>query len=321
MVILAALVLGFACNEPSIRTGDAHSSNQVQDSVANVNLVVLGTVQDAGSPHIACTRACCRDLFLYPDTARKVVCLGLMDNQARKSFLFEATPDITAQMKALKRLATFRDNETPDGIFITHAHIGHYAGLMYLGKEAMNAEEVPVFAMPRLKLFLEHNGPWDQLVRNHNIAIQELRDKEKTQLSENLGVTPLLVPHRDEYSETVGFIIQGPNKKALFIPDIDKWVKWDMNIIEVISGVDYAFIDGTFFDTEEINHRNISEIPHPFIIESMELFSELPLAERNKIFFIHFNHTNPVLNPASEASREVIEKGFNIARFKDMFQL
>ena len=282
---------------------------------------ILGTVQDAGSPHAACQKSCCEDLFENPDPKRKVVSLGLADLKFGKKYLFEATPDLTTQMKALKNFGHNDAKETPDGIFLTHAHIGHYTGLMYLGKEAMNANEVPVYAMPGMKLFLENNGPWSQLVTNHNIVLQEIKGQKEVSLTEHLSVKPLKVPHRDEYSETVGYVINGPNKRALFIPDIDKWEKWQLDIIEEIKNVDFAFLDATFFDGEEINNRDIAQIPHPFIIESMKKFETLPTEEKNKIIFIHFNHTNPVLNPQSEASKRVLEKGFGIARIGDVFEL
>eukprot|EP00957_Ditylum_brightwellii_P156501 11911053-Ditylum_brightwellii.AAC.1 len=67
--------------------------------------------------------------------------------------------------------------KTPDGIFLTHAHIGHYTGLMYLGREALGAVDVPVYAMPRMRSFLKNNGPWSQLVSLGNINIQNLEEK------------------------------------------------------------------------------------------------------------------------------------------------
>mgnify|MGYP003146098151 FL=1 len=295
-------------------------SSEENDVITETSLVILGTIQDAGSPHIACKKACCAGLFNSPDSLRKVVSLGLIDPNNNKSFLFEATPDITTQTKKLKQLAD-NNNELPDGIFVTHAHIGHYSGLMYLGKEATNAPSVPVYAMPRMKTFLETNGPWSQLVNNSNIALLQLQNNEEVVLTSNITVTPFLVPHRDEFSETVGYKIQGPNKAALFIPDIDKWEKWETNISEAIKKVDYAFVDATFYDGEEINTRDISEIPHPFIIESMSLLENLPSEEKKKLFFIHFNHTNPVIDPTSEAFNQVLKNGFNIARINTVIKL
>jgi pyrroloquinoline quinone biosynthesis protein B len=119
----------------------------------------------------------------------------------------------------------------------------------------------------------------------------------------------------------VGFVIEGPNKKVLFIPDIDKWSKWDKFIVEEIQKVDQAFIDGTFYDGKEINNRDIAEIPHPFVIESMELFKKLEPVQKSKICFIHFNHTNPLLDASSEESKTVKEKGFNIAQKGEVFAL
>lgn len=293
-------------------------------SIKNLNstsIVVLGTVQDAGSPQIACKKDCCRDLFNNPDNNRKVVSLGLIDPENNSKYLFEATPDLPEQLHLLDQFFPGKNKTIPDGIFLTHAHIGHYTGLMFLGKEAMSSNSVPVFTMPAMKKFLENNGPWSNLVANKNIALRELMNDSVVDLTSNLKVVAHTVPHRDEYSETVGFTITGPHKKALFIPDIDKWSKWNKNIMEEIKNVDYAFIDATFFDSEEINNRDISEIPHPFVIESMKRFESLNAAEKNKIIFIHFNHTNPLLNERSPQFRDVEKKGFRVARINDVFEL
>jgi pyrroloquinoline quinone biosynthesis protein B len=287
---------------------------------AQPSIVVLGTVQDAGSPQIGCTKDCCKKLFAKPDVTRKVVSLGLVDLVHKSSYLFEATPDIATQLHLLKSFSN-TDTDLPNGIFLTHAHIGHYTGLMYLGKEAHNTQQVPVYSMPRMKTYLEQNGPWSQLVSQKNIVLNPLTNEVPVQLNPSLQVTPLLVPHRDEYSETVGFIVNGPNKRALFIPDIDKWEKWNRNIDSLIATVDYAFIDATFFDAAEINNRNINEIPHPFVIESMKRFEKLSATDKKKIYFIHFNHTNPLLVPESEASKKVLSAGFQIAGLGNVFKL
>ena len=319
-VIWALLLIGNVLIVNSQDNGN-HQKLSVLDNKEGAYLIVLGTVQDAGSPHIACQKTCCEDLFDHPDPGRKVVSLGLIDQKVGKKYLFEATPDMTTQMKALTRFGVDGASETPDGIFLTHAHIGHYTGLMYLGKEAMNAKQVPVYTMPKMKLFLETNGPWSQLVMNHNIVLKEIEGQKEVSLTTQLKIRPLEVPHRDEYSETVGYVISGPNKSALFIPDIDKWEKWELDIIEEIKKVDYAFLDATFFDGKEINNRDISEIPHPFVIESMKKFEMMTLEEKSKIIFIHFNHTNPMLDPQSKASETVRENGFRIARINDVFEM
>ena len=226
---------------------------------------------------------------------------------------------ISFQLHHLQQVSNH--SELPNGIFITHAHIGHYTGLMHLGKEAMNSKGVKVYTMNGMRRFLTQNGPWSQLVTNSNINLVSLEASKEITLNKSLSVTPFLVPHRDEYSETVGFKIKGKNKTALFIPDIDKWNKWEQSIIKEIRNVDYAFIDGTFYSGAEIGHRNIAEIPHPFIEESLNLFKELSLEERNKVYFIHYNHTNPVLDIENRACKEIQDKGFHLARKNDRFML
>ncbi len=276
-----------------------------------VKLVVLGIAQDAGSPQIACKKDCCIDLWKTGKT-EAVVSLGLIDTKNQKHFLFEATPNITQQLQTLNTVAG--NGSDFDGIFLTHAHMGHYSGLLFLGKEALGGQSVPVYALPKMRQYLSNNGPWEQLISEQNIALQALTAFKEERISEEIKVTPIQVPHRDEYSETVGYLIKGPHKTALFIPDIDKWERWDTAIESLIKEVDYALLDATFFDGSELPNRDMAAIPHPFVKESLARFEPLEIKEKNKIYFIHFNHTNPLLKESSQESKEVGAKGYHIAR-------
>jgi len=279
-------------------------------------LKILGVAQDAGFPQINCYKSCCKDLWNDKYLRKMVSCIGIADEENQTCYLLDATPDIKDQLSILQKNQTLQLG----GIFLTHAHMGHYTGLMHLGREAMGAKKIPVYAMPRMGKMLEENAPWSQLVKLENIEIQPIQNQVEVALK-NIKVTPLQVPHRDEFSETVGFKIRSKNKSALFIPDIDKWKKWDSNILDEIRKVDYAFLDGTFFQNGEIPGRDMSLIPHPFMEESMDLFKELPTEEKNKIYFIHFNHTNPVLQSASKAKTEIQNNGFHIAEEGQVFDL
>ena len=272
-------------------------------------LKILGTVQDGGIPHLGCNKKCCKDYFKKGYSKKHVVSLGISDLKENKNYLIEASPDISFQLNNFLK----NGNKNLNGIFITHAHIGHYSGLTNLGREVLNSSKMPLFLMPKMTEFISTNGPWDQLVKLKNVELKKIFNEKPIELSEGLSIIPFKVPHRDEYSETVGFKIIGPKKTALFIPDIDKWNKWDKSIKNLITEVDYAFLDGTFYDSKEINNRDISEIPHPFIIESLELFKDLKESDRNKIYYIHLNHTNPLLNFESEEYQNVVSKGYNVA--------
>lgn len=317
LLFVSFLCLFLSCNEGVKNT----NVTEKKDAAKTVELIILGTLQDAGSPHIACKKECCSSLFENPDATRKVVSLGVVDHVNKETFLFEATPDISEQAKLLKNYTSWDATELPTRIFLTHAHIGHYTGLMYLGKEATNANHLPVYTMPKMKTFLEENGPWSQLVSNKNIDIHPIEKNKTLSMTSVLKIVPMQVPHRDEFSETVGYKIIGPNKTVLFIPDIDKWEKWETSITELIKTVDYAFLDASFYDGDELNTRDISQIPHPFVIESMALFEKLSDEDKAKIHFIHFNHTNALLNLESEQAQKVLENGFKIAQFKQKFVL
>jgi pyrroloquinoline quinone biosynthesis protein B len=287
-------------------------TNTIKKNKSNdVVLKVLGTIQDGGIPHMGCNKICCLKYFKNNTFRVGVSSLGISNLKNETNYLIDATPNINHQLKAL--IGTSNTSEKLNGIFLTHAHMGHYSGLLNFGREAMNSKNIPLYLMPRFYNFIQDNGPWNQLVKLENVMLKRIYDREKITLESNLSITPIQVPHRDEYSETVGFLIEGNTKSALYIPDIDKWEKWNNSIVELIKNVDYAFLDGTFYDEKEVNNRDISEIPHPFIIESLKLFNPLDKSEKNKIYFIHLNHTNPLLNSDSSEYNRVIREGFNVA--------
>lgn len=301
--------------------------------------VVLGIAQDAGYPQAGCRRVCCVAAWEQPVLRRHVACLALVDPQSGERWLIDATPDLPAQLRELDRVAmplsaasvrapsesttaaSIAQLPTPSpvigpalsGILLTHAHIGHYTGLMHLGREVMGARAVPVMALPRMRAFLEGNGPWDQLVRLENIALVTLQANVPIALNARLSATPLRVPHRDEYSETCGFVVTGPRHAVAWIPDIDKWERWETSLPDLLRRVDVAYVDGTFYANGELPGRNMSEIPHPFIEETLAILSRVPDAELAKVRFVHLNHTNPALQPGSDAQRRIEAAGARVA--------
>ena len=280
-------------------------------------VIVLGIAQDGGVPHASCSKSCCINRWDKPEKKVMVTSLGIVDPNTNETWMIDATPDFPKQFELL----TQNNQEKLKGIFLTHAHMGHYTGLMHLGREVMGAKSIPVYAMPRMKKYLSSNGPWSQLVILDNIVLNKLKNGKKVKLNKRMSITPFLVPHRDEYSETVGYKIQGPDKSLIFIPDIDKWEKWDKDIVNIASENDYALIDGSFYTANELPGRDISEIPHPFIIESMAKFKSLSNNDKFKIHFIHLNHTNPALTNNSNAQNQIKNTGFNIAQRGQAFKL
>jgi len=244
-----------------------------------------------------------------------------VDPASQERWIIDATPDFRDQLRLLDESFPVTAKPGINGVFLTHGHIGHYAGLVHLGREVMGTKTIPVYAMPRMIAFLENNGPWDQLIRLNNISLRPLEDGAAVKLNERITITPFMVPHRDEYTETVGYRIDGPSKSVIYISDIDKWDRWDVSIVDLISQVSRAYLDATFYEEGEIPGRNMVDIPHPFIEESMHLFDGLPAGEKSKIHFIHFNHSNPLLDRNSEAFRRVEDAGYHVAEQLEVFNL
>jgi pyrroloquinoline quinone biosynthesis protein B len=302
--LLAGIFLVFI----SCKDSKPEQSFQVEEPY----IFVLGVAQDAGYPQAGCEKACCERVYQDSKNKRFVSSIALVDPISKEYWIFDATPDFREQLKLVS--THLNTKYLPNGILLTHAHIGHYTGLMHLGREAIGAENVPVYAMPKMHSFLSENGPWSQLVLLKNIRLNPIEAENKIVLNERISVVPFPVPHRDEYSETVGFRIEYNDRSAVFIPDIDKWNRWDTSIVDVVKDTDIALLDATFFEDGEIEGRSMSEIPHPFVTESMNLFEGLSSNDKTKIYFTHFNHTNPLLIEGSPAQKAVILKGFNIAK-------
>jgi len=256
-------------------------------------LVVLGIAQDGGVPHLGCETGPCGAVRRGERRAEKVACLGLTDGE--RAFLFDATPDLPSQVHAMGVRA-------PSGVFLTHAHIGHYTGLVHLGKEVLGARGLPVYATEKMRHFLGSNAPWRALVEGGNV---DLRDNADVDLG-GVRVKALRVPHRDEYADTVGYLIEGPRTKTLFVPDIDRWEQWDRDLRTIVASVDHAFLDATFFSGDEMPGRDIAKVPHPLVTDTMSRLDGLGA----KVRFIHLNHTNPLLDDAAPAER----RGFRVAR-------
>jgi pyrroloquinoline quinone biosynthesis protein B len=263
-------------------------------------VLVLGIAQDGGYPQAGCIRADCVAAWRNPKLRQRVASLAIVDPQSHQRWIIDATPDFPSQLASLDAAAP-RGTALLDGILLTHAHIGHYLGLAHLGREVLGAHSIKVYAMPRMREFLENNGPWWQLVKLQNIALVPIEDGVPLTLNERITVTPLRVPHRDEYSETIGFIVRGPSRSILWLPDIDKWEKWSTPLESVLAQVDVAYIDGTFYDATELPGRDLREIPHPLMTETLARLAKSPL--RTKVRFIHLNQSNPLLR---ERRRDVV---------------
>lgn len=278
---------------------------------AKIDLVVLGVAQDAGYPQAGCNQACCRPYRDGKEPRHFAASLALLDREGNRAWLFEATPDWKDQLELLRRE---NGGKAPAiaGIFLTHAHYGHYAGLLQLGREVMGAKGVPVYVLPRFKSFLQKNGPWSQLVELENIELRPLEDGVPQEILPGVTVRPLVVPHRDEFSETAGFKVEGLERRVLFLPDIDKWEKWGRRIEDELAQVDLAYLDATFFADGELPGRNMAEIPHPFVAETLRRLDPLPAGQRAKVHFLHFNHTNPLLTDPGKR-HELRVRGYQVA--------
>ncbi len=297
----------------------------------HVTAVVLGIMQDGGLPHAGCRCARCEGAFADPARAEYVACLGLVDNREKETavYLFDATPDIKYQLNLLAgvlgghptrpeaaawppRRSPYRLRQ-PDGIFLTHAHMGHIGGLPQLGPEAMAITQLPIYASRELGHMLLENALWQPLV--DNLRIVPLVAGQTVDLAADVSVTAVPVPHRDEWGAgTFAFLIQGPERRLLYLPDIDDWAQWP-EAEATLSSVDVALVDASFFSSDELGGR--SPVAHPLIPDTLARFAHLP----TQLVLTHLNHTNPLLDEGSAARTAVHQSSAHIAFTGQQFPL
>ena len=293
-----------------VATGDG--PGELGDRDGRFELFVLGIAQDGGLPHLGCQKACCTEArakgrALYP------ACLGVVDRETGRKLLIEVTPAVEAQVALLDRLSGVpgAPRRPADAVLITHAHIGHYSGLVHFGREVASTAKIPVHVSERMAGFLRNNSPWSQLVELQQIELRTVTPGTPVTPLPGLEVTAFSVPHRDEFSDTLAFRLRGSHHTVLFVPDIDRW--GDTTLEELLDGVDVAYLDATFFDGRELPGRDLSEIPHPLMVQTMERLGERAARNPGRIRFIHLNHTNPALHDP-DLRHSIRDRGFRVAQ-------
>lgn len=286
------------------------------EPMSGPRLRVLGIAQDGGLPHAACDCERCDAARRDPARASTVASVAVITSE-RDVWLVDATPDLPRQLDLLADVRTLEpgrvDRSPVSGVLLTHAHMGHYLGLAHLGYEAISAEPTPVHASERMVEFLSANAPWDQLVRLEQISPRVATPGQVVELGGGVRAEPLLVPHRGEYTDTLAWYIAGPNTRSLYIPDTDPWAKWTTSIDAALADVDLLLLDGTFYSADELPGRDVSEIGHPLMTDSMDRLAD-HVAAGLQVWFIHLNHSNPTLDPDSPQRRELEARGFAIAQ-------
>ncbi len=311
-----ALAVLTACGTPEPSGRPAPDSPAAP--VSRYEVFVLGIAQDGGLPHVGCTKPCC---VTARATGRRETpaSLGIHDRATGKLLLVEATPGIESQLALLHRLAEVgpRPQQAPvDGVLITHAHIGHYLGLAHFGREVASTDGLPVYGTERFASFLRQHGPWSQLCALDQIEPVVLPMGAEHEVLDGLFVEAVAVPHRDEFSDTVAFRIRGPQRRVLFVPDVDRWDAAPGLLDRLLDGVDVAWLDATFYDGREVPGRDLAEIPHPPMVDTMARLAEEARARPGRLRFIHLNHSNPALSDAGIRA-EVEARGFAIASAGD----
>lgn len=272
--------------------------------------IVLGTAQDGGLPHAGCACGACTQARREPARVRRVASLGVVGRTGR-TLLVDATPDFPAQAAALAAAAG-REQPVPDALLLTHAHMGHYLGLAWLGREALDARGLPTWVTGRMDAFLRANRPWSHLVERGEVRLERLQPGVPLDF-DGVELHAFLVPHRAEDTDTVGLELRGPRARLVYVSDADVFPP---PLVERIHEADVALVDGTFHGPDELPHRDLLAVRHPFVRDSVRLLA----GGRGAVWFTHLNHSNPLLAPEASA-RPALPPGFGVAHDGQVFAL
>lgn len=188
--------------------------------------------------------------------------------------------------------------------------MGHYAGLLHFGKEAAAVDRMPLYASKRFIGFMAQNEPWATLLTDNHMDPIPL-DHASAAIDQDLGITAIPVPHRDEHTDTVALSVHVDGSPwLLYLPDIDDWSSWDKAELE-ISRHDVALIDATFSSSDELSDRNVLSIRHPLVSDTITRFGHL--AQDTQLVLTHINHSNPLGDPSADITKHATAAGFSIA--------
>lgn len=254
---------------------------------------VLGSAQDGGVPHLGCGCGRCRGAREDRNLQRSPASVKVYDEEKEVNYLFDVSPDIRFQV----------GDEFIDGIFVSHAHLGHLTGLLYLGTEAFNADRVPVYCSEKVDRFLHENPPYRLLMDRDNVETNVFADGEVVDVM-GIEVTPFEVVNKGYVpTDTHAFTIQSDRTTLFYVTDVDRWAE---ETLDAIRAADIAIIDGCFWSAEEV--ERYQHVPHPPMEDSIADLAGFD----TDIYFTHMNHTNPVLDPDSPEREMVEENGFRV---------
>ncbi|MFB6076838.1 MAG: MBL fold metallo-hydrolase [Candidatus Nanohaloarchaea archaeon] len=210
------------------------------------------------------------------------------------NYLFDVPPGIRCQV----------GEEYIDGVFLSHAHLGHVTGLLYFGKEAFNADNVSVHCSATVHEFLQENPPYRLLLDRGNIEVDQFEAGDAINVM-GLTVRPVEVLNEGYVTtDTNAFVIETADTRLFYMSDIDEWTD---DAVAAVADADVAIVDGCFWSREEI--ERYENVPHPPVQESLEILGDLD----TEIYFTHMNHTNPILDPGSPERQQVEDAGFHVA--------
>lgn len=295
--------------------------------------IVLGAAAGGGLPQWNCACPVCAAVRSGQAGAPQTQSSIVVSADGERWVLINASPDIRQQFAATPALHPRAVRHSPlSAVLVTNADVDHVAGLLSLRE----AQPFALYATRRVHSVLDANAIFNVVNREHV-------PRRPVQLNESM---PIL----DAAGEPTGICIETftvPGKVALWLedPNAERFGSVAEDTIGVairaegsearlfylpgcadvpdslkarFKPTDTVLFDGTTYTEHEmaeagVGQKSASRMGHLVMSGpqgTIARLADVPLARR---LFIHINNTNPVWLPDSDARREIVRQGWDLA--------
>jgi pyrroloquinoline quinone biosynthesis protein B len=295
--------------------------------------IVLGAAAGGGLPQWNCACPVCAAVRSGQAGAPQTQSSIVVSADGERWVLINASPDIRQQFAATPALHPRAVRHSPlSAVLVTNADVDHVAGLLSLRE----VQPFALYATRRVHSVLDANAIFNVVNREH-VPRRPVQLDESMPILDAAGVPTgiwietftvpgkvalwLEDPNAERFGsvaeDTIGVAIraEGSEARLFYLPgcaDVPDSLK------ARFKPTDTVLFDGTTYTEHEmaeagVGQKSASRMGHLVMSGpqgTIARLADVPLARR---LFIHINNTNPVWLPDSDARRDIVRQGWDLA--------
>jgi len=289
---------------------------------------VLGSAAGGGVPQWNCACKNCAAVRSGAQAARSQSSFAV-SGDGERWYLINVSPDVATQIEAFAPLQPRGARGTPiAGFLLTDANVDHLGGLAVLRQQgehrfvvrssavvreiAIRQPAFAAFAAPPHAWLPVHGGqPCEPAYADEAIGTALIVRSLNVP-----GLTPGFDGRRAVEGAVLAFEVTDARTggTVLFAP---VFASVDAGLREAIARADVTFLDGSFFNDDEmpalgLGEKRANSLGH-LPVGGEEGSLHIVAGMRNRRVFSHVNNSNPMLDPDSPAALAVAEAGAEVA--------